>query len=153
MKKFLILTYLFVLLFLNSNAKFIKIYREKVGGNQTNKFYTVDRTTLEGPDVITIYINCTNPGENDCPTAKPRTPSDPATVNELNLAPSIVNAIENIYTDIDVEFENENNSGEDSKVISIVDGSGNQIFYTINYKWYLTNGNVQKSEITISDPY
>jgi hypothetical protein len=151
MKKIFIILLLTTIGF-NVEAKFTKIYREKVGGNKTNKFETVDRTVNEGSEVISVYINCTNPGDKDCPTAKPLATPDP-NVGEVNIDPAIAEYLETIYLQIDNSFDNGVNNGEEMRTIVVVNPDGNESRYTIKFKWYQINGNIQKSEIEISDHF
>lgn len=139
-----------IFLFMNVSAKFTIIHRDKVGGDKTNKFDKVTRTSDGHPEIENVYITCVNPGSNSCPTAMPVSDAPPE-VGETNIDPALANAIEPLFTEIDESFENGINSGDETVTIAVVKPDGTTTQYIVRYKWYLVNGSIQRSEMEISD--
>jgi hypothetical protein len=135
---------------LSAKADHIIICREKVGGDKTNKFDDVDRTSSTAAGITTISIHCANPGSNTCPTASPKLPDDGDEIEETDLTPALINATEAIFSFIEEQFDSGVSSGSNGYTLDVTDSDGTIIHsYYITYTWELTTSDTEKATINI----
>ncbi|MBU3661697.1 MAG: hypothetical protein FGM41_00660 [Bacteroidetes bacterium] len=138
---FLLLSVSFTLL----AEKPITIVRDRVGGNSTNKFNLIQRDVIDSDTKTTVHIQCFDPGENSCPTAKPIL--NPPSI--VNIEPALINVVEEIFIESDEDFNNGNSEGSGNRTVIVTSLDGSQKTYLITYFWEVLQG-VEKCTINIT---
>ena len=114
------------------------IIRERLNGDKSNLYYTVERTETEE----NIYIQCINPGQNECPKTRAINPNG-YVINDDFLPPSVYAYVDNLIDEIDAQIANNINAGSDYRQIQVISANGLNVTYTISFNWIVSSGKIK----------